>query len=93
MRVDLFASSATNAVSNVAAKVSSTPTGADKVSQSPEDRTTLMSGSDSISSLTALAMQSGSARAEKVQSLQQAVSRGEYQPNPAAIADAMVAGR
>lgn len=92
MRVDLYAPSATTELSNVSAKGSTAPTAAAQTSQSPEDRTTLMSGSDSISSLTSLAMQSGSARADKVQALQQAVSKGEYQPNPSAIADAMVAG-
>ena len=93
MRVDSYASSATSEVSNVATKDSSAQaSGLNTLANGPEDRTTLMSGSDSISSLTAQTMQMGAARNEKVQSLQQAVSSGDYTVDPAKIAEAMVSG-
>jgi flagellar biosynthesis anti-sigma factor FlgM len=44
----------------------------------------------SISTLTAKALQSPEVRQDKVDSLQQSVSNGEYQIEPSAIAAAMV---
>jgi flagellar biosynthesis anti-sigma factor FlgM len=55
-----------------------------------EDRTTLTSDSSSITSLVSAAMNSPEIRQDKVDSLQQAVSSGQYQLDPAAIASSMI---
>jgi flagellar biosynthesis anti-sigma factor FlgM len=54
------------------------------------DRTTLTSGSGSISSLVSEAMSTPDIRHEKVQSLQHAISSGQYKLDPDKIAGAMI---
>jgi len=91
MRIDSYSSSA-DAVSN-----HSSTTRADvQGSATPEvaggeDRTTLTSSSTSLDSLVSTAMSSPALRQETVASLQQAVGSGQYQLDPAKIADAMLA--
>jgi len=54
------------------------------------DRTTLTSGSGPVSALVSEAMSSPEIRQDKVQSLQQAISSGQYQIDPDKIAGAMI---
>lgn len=54
------------------------------------DRTTLTSGSVSVSSLVSQAMNTPDVRQDKVQSLQQAVQSGNYKLEPEHIAGAMI---
>ena len=56
-----------------------------------EDRTTLTSDSAAVESLVSTAMNSSTVRQETVESLRQAVGSGQYQLDPAAIANAMLA--
>lgn len=58
-----------------------------------EDRTTLTSDSAAVESLVSTAMNSPDVRQETVENLRQAVGSGQYQLDPAAIADAMLAGQ
>lgn len=55
-----------------------------------EDRATLMSGAASVQSLVSQAMSSPAIREDKVASLQQAISSGKYQLDPAGIAASMI---
>jgi flagellar biosynthesis anti-sigma factor FlgM len=56
-----------------------------------EDRTTLTSNSAAVETLVSTAMNSPVVRQETVESLRQSVGSGQYQLDPAAIADAMLA--
>jgi flagellar biosynthesis anti-sigma factor FlgM len=56
-----------------------------------EDRTTLTSDSAAVETLVSTAMNSPAVRQQTVENLRQAVSGGQYQLDPAAIADAMLA--
>jgi flagellar biosynthesis anti-sigma factor FlgM len=56
-----------------------------------EDRTTLTSDSAGVETLVSTAMNSPAVRQQTVENLRQAVSGGQYQLDPAAIADAMLA--
>ena len=56
-----------------------------------EDRTTLTSDSAAVGTLVSTAMNSPAVRQETVESLRQSVAGGQYQLDPAAIADAMLA--
>jgi negative regulator of flagellin synthesis FlgM len=60
-------------------------------SSETDDRTTLNSSGNSIQRLTTQAMQSPEIRQDKVDSIRQAVDSGQYQVDPAKIADAMIA--
>jgi len=89
MRIDLYNSAATQADSladskQVKAQGSSTP------AVSGEDHATLTSGAGSIASLVSEAMSSPEIRQAKVESLQQAISSGQYQIDPDKIAGAMI---
>jgi negative regulator of flagellin synthesis FlgM len=90
MRIDLFNSAA----SQIAPQPNSNQVTAHDV-ETPEltdggDRTTLTSGSGSIGSLVSEAMSSPSIRQDKVASLQQAISSGQYKLDPDQIAGAMI---
>lgn len=56
-----------------------------------EDRATLTSDSATVASLVSSAMNSSDVRQGTVDNLRQAVGSGQYQLDPAAIADAMLA--
>lgn len=90
MRIDSFAASQADGLSSTTAQGSSNTPAASVSTPTVEDKTTLLSGSDSIASMTTQAMQSGAARLDKVTALQQAVSSGDYQLEPAKIANAMI---
>ncbi len=89
MRIDLYNSSASQIGSEPNSKrvnAQNLPsTEADSV-----DRTTLTSGSGSVSALVSQAMSSPEIRQDKVQSLQQAISSGQYKLDPDQIAGAMI---
>ncbi len=55
-----------------------------------EDRTTLVSDSYSVQSLTSQALSSPEVRQAKVDALRQSVSGGEYQVDPTKIAGAII---
>jgi len=55
-----------------------------------EDRATLASNAASVSSLVSAAMGTPEIREDKVASLQQAISNGTYQLDPAKIAASMI---
>jgi flagellar biosynthesis anti-sigma factor FlgM len=55
------------------------------------DRTTLNSTSSSVQLLTQQALQSPEVRQDKIDAIRQSISSGQYQVDPAKIADAMIA--
>jgi negative regulator of flagellin synthesis FlgM len=88
MRIDL-----TNpAAGQIASEASGKPAGAQSAAgaDSSEDRATLTSGAASVQSLVSQAMSSPEVREDKVASLRQAVSSGNYQLDPAGIAASMI---
>lgn len=90
MRIDLY-NSAASQVGNQAdpKQVKSQSAPASELADGG-DRTTLTSGSGSISSLVSEAMSSPEIRQEKVASLQQSISSGQYKLDPGQIAGAMI---
>ena len=90
MRIDLF----NPAASQISGDANSQParTGNAPVldAESAGDRTTLTSGSAAVSALVSQAMTAPEIRADKVQSLQQAIASGQYQLDPYQIAGAMI---
>lgn len=90
MRIDLFNSAATELAGEVNAKPAQTGNTSSPVSEASGDHTTLTSGSAAISSLVSQAMNTPSIRQDKVSSLQQAISSGQYQLDPDQIAGAMI---
>jgi negative regulator of flagellin synthesis FlgM len=89
MRIDLNSAAASQIVSEQNDKpVSSTSLPASNVAR--EDRTTLSSDTQSLSSLVSSAMSSPEIRDDKVASLQQAISSGTYKLDPGAIASSMI---
>jgi flagellar biosynthesis anti-sigma factor FlgM len=90
MRIDLYNSAASQIDSEPNQKRVNAQNIPATESDSSGDRTTLTSGSSSVSSLVSEAMQSPAIRQDKVQSLQQAVSSGQYKLDPDKIAGAMI---
>ena len=93
MRIDSYSPSPSAAevsnspgTSKAGVQGSATPTAA-----GGEDRTTLTSDSAAVQSLVSTALNSPAVRQQTVQSLQQAVGSGQYQLDPAAIANALLA--
>jgi flagellar biosynthesis anti-sigma factor FlgM len=90
MRIDLYNSAA----SEISSEPNSSPVQNQNVAASnvedEGDRTTLSSTSGSVSALVSQAMSVPEIRSDKVQSLQQAVSSGQYQLEPDQIAGAMI---
>ncbi len=91
MRIDLYNVTASIEATRQSSKLSAENSQAAKnrsLSQT-EDTTTLSSSSDSVQSLTQIALETIPSRTAKVDSLKQAVSSGQYQLDPAKIADAL----
>lgn len=88
MRVDLVNSAASQIASEAGAQPSNVRNTPDAVDSG--DRTTLTSGSASVSSLVSEAMNTPSIRSDKVASLQQSISSGQYHIDPDQIAGAMI---
>jgi flagellar biosynthesis anti-sigma factor FlgM len=90
MRIDLTNSAASQIAGE---KQAQTVRGQDTVSSgagSTEDRTTFSSDKVSVGALVSTAMQSPDIREDKVTSLQQAISNGQYQIDPEKIAASMI---
>ena len=85
MRIDLYNSAASQLTNDPASPQGVSESAAGSSSPS-EDRITLSSGSTSIDSLVSAAMNTPAIRHDKVASLQQAISSGEYKLDPQAIA-------
>lgn len=88
MRIDLV----NTAASQISSDPGSQAAGAQNASVAPreEDRATLVSDAGSVSSLVSAAMSSPEIRADKVATLQQAISSGNYKLDPAGIAASMI---
>lgn len=89
MRIDLYNSSA----SQVSSDPSSQQVSASKTATtatSSEDRATLSSDSTSVSSLASTALSSPEIRQDKVDSLKQSISSGQYQIDPDQIAASII---
>ena len=94
MRVDSYSSTAAASATEQVNKAGGDQTTSLKklphaTKSQTEDKTTLTSGSDSVKALTTTALQTDPSRAAKVASLKQAVSSGQYQLDPAKIADSL----
>ncbi len=91
MRIDLYNSTAAAEATNQSGKVSADNSVAFKhqAVAPTEDTTSLSSSSDTVQSLAQTALQSAPARTAKLESLKQAVNSGQYQLDPAKIADAL----
>ena len=87
MRIDLNSSEASQISSepNQAASAQNA-----SVQPRDEDRTTLVSDPGSVSGLVSSAMSSPEIREDKVAALQQAISSGKYELDPAKIAASMI---
>jgi len=90
MRIDLYNSAASQIDSEANHKRVDAQNIAATESDSSGDRTTLTSGSGPVSALVSEAMNSPEIRQNKVQSLQQAISSGQYKLDPDKIAGAMI---
>jgi len=90
MRIDLFNSSAAQIANETAAQPSQAGNSQALDQAATGDRTTLTSGSAAVSSLVGEAMNTPPIRQDKVQSLQQAISSGQYKLDPQQIAAAMI---
>ncbi len=88
MRIDLLNSAA----SQISSEPGSQAAEAQIASATPrdEDRATLVSDAGSVSSLVSAAMSSPEIREDKVAALQQAISSGKYELDPAKIAASMI---
>jgi len=87
MRIDLVSSAASQIASE-----SGQAAGAQNASVQPreDDHTTLVSDSGSVGALVSQAMSSPEIREDKVAALQQAISNGKYELDPAKIAASMI---
>jgi negative regulator of flagellin synthesis FlgM len=90
MRIDLYNSTASQLNNDSDAKQVKSQDLAVTDATESGDRTTLTSGSVSVSSLVSQAMNSPEVRQDKVESLQQAVQSGKYQLEAENIAGAMI---
>ena len=92
MRIDLFNSAASQIASEQSSQQVNAQNAA-KTGQSAagsEDRATLTSDSTSVGSLVSAALSSPELRQDKIDSLRQAISTGQYDLDPAKIAASMV---
>jgi flagellar biosynthesis anti-sigma factor FlgM len=90
MRIDLYNSSASQASSEVSSQQVGTQNAAQSGQADTEDRATLTSDSTSVGSLVSTALSFPDVRQGTVDSLRQAVNSGQYELDPAKIAESMV---
>lgn len=90
MRIDLNQAAASQLASEPNPKQVSTQSVAASDLAGGEDRTTLASAQQSISSLVSGAMSSPDIRQDLVDHLKQAISSGNYELDPGKIASAMI---
>jgi negative regulator of flagellin synthesis FlgM len=90
MRIEISNAAASHIGGEPATKRVNVQNAAVSESDGSGDRTTLTSGSGSVSALVSEAMSSPDVRQDKVQSLQQSISSGQYKLDPDQIAGAMI---
>jgi negative regulator of flagellin synthesis FlgM len=90
MRIDLFNSAASELASERASQNTGTQNAAKSGEPQGEDRATLTSDSASVGSLVSTALSSPEVRQDKVDSLKQAISSGQYELNPGKIAKSII---
>ncbi len=90
MRIDLTQAAASQIATEANAKQVSAQNAPASGLAGGEDRTTLTSDTQSLSSLVSTAMNSPEIRQDKVDSLKQSVSNGTYQLDPSKIAASMI---
>jgi negative regulator of flagellin synthesis FlgM len=89
MRIDLF-NTAASQISNEQSSQVSVQNSAKSGQSDVEDRATLTSDSVSVSSLVSTALNSPAVRQDKVDSLRQSISSGQYELDPEKIAASIV---
>ena len=90
MRIDPFNAAASQVSSDPGAPHAAAQSATQSSQVGAEDRTTLKSDSASLSSLVGTALSSPAVRQDRVDSLKQSVSSGNYNLDPAKIASAMI---
>jgi negative regulator of flagellin synthesis FlgM len=90
MRIDLFNSAASELSSERASQKATAENAAKSGQPQAEDRATLTSDSASVGSLVSTALSSPEVRQDKVDSLKQAISSGQYELNPGKIAKSII---
>jgi flagellar biosynthesis anti-sigma factor FlgM len=90
MRIDLVSSSASEIASELSSQQVNTQTPAAAGSSGAEDHATFTSNSVTVNSLVSTALNSPEVRQDKVDSLRLSVNSGQYELDPAKIAESMV---
>ena len=90
MRIDPFNSTASQVSNEPASQQVAAQNAALSSSEGAGDRTTLTSDSASLSSLVGKALSSPEVRQDRVDSLKQSVSSGNYNLDPGKIASSMI---
>jgi negative regulator of flagellin synthesis FlgM len=90
MRIDLMNSAASQLANEPGAQSVNGQNAVTPQTQASEDRATLTSDQASVSNLVSTAMQSPQIRQDKVAALQQSISNGQYQLDPAKTAASMI---
>lgn len=90
MRIDLFSTTANQISNDLNPKQVSARIAAQSAEGGGEDHATLTSDSTFVGSLVSSALSSPEVRQDKVASLRQAISSGQYEVDPAKIAASMV---
>jgi flagellar biosynthesis anti-sigma factor FlgM len=90
MRIDVYSSTASQIASEQGAQQVAAQKAGKSGQSATEDTATLTSDSTSVGSLVSIAMGSPSTRQGVIDSLKQAISGGQYELNPGAIAASMV---
>jgi flagellar biosynthesis anti-sigma factor FlgM len=90
MRIDPFNAAASQVSSDTGTPQAVAQSATQSSQVGAEDRTTLTSDSASLSSLVGMALSSPQVRQDRVDSLKQSVSSGNYDLDPAKIASAMI---
>lgn len=90
MRIDLMNSAASQLANEPGSQKVGTQNSHAPELAGGEDRATLTSGSASVDSLVSAAMNTPEIRQDKVASLQQSISSGQYQLDPQKIAASMI---
>lgn len=90
MRIDLSQTTASQIANESNAKQVNAQNASSTSAVSSEDRTSFKSDTQSLSALVSTVMNTPEIRADKVASLQQAVSNGTYQLDPGKIASSMI---
>jgi negative regulator of flagellin synthesis FlgM len=90
MRIDLTNSAASQIANEPGSQSVNGQNAVAPEASGTEDRTSFTSDQASVSALVSTAMQSPEIRQDKVAALQQAIGSGQYELDPAKIADSMI---